>query len=525
MPQRLSILDISTLEELAGVLKTLSSSHLTKLRILYPSSPIYQLLDKYPGITYREKAYVAVNGKTVCKICGSSTSFNGVSKGFAIYCSRQCMNSDKQLATNNLNKRRETMQQRYGVTATFLSTELVAKGKATSTTRYGIPFAQSTNSAKIKRATTNVQRYGGVSPVASKSVTDKISASKRKSSIASHIKEAANRGYTLLDAWEAPDQIVKWCCPENHIFEHQLSTTQRGPLCRVCFPVIKGTSQYEMEIADWLRGLGQKVTTNVRIQREGGYDEIDILLPELSMGIEFNGLYWHSEQAGKGVDWHLEKLHRIQAVGITLLQIFEHEWRLKRPIVESVIRSKLGITSNRLHARHLRVAPLDNKAAMDWFSRTHLSGAARIHYAFALYQGSTPMMVAGWAKARYGNRGQMELIRLSTELDTTVVGGLGRLTKAAVRQWPNTILVSFCDRRWGTGNGYLASGWSKSGVTRPAPWYFSSKGLMVEHRSRWQKKKLQQLLPGVDGTAEQLASKLGLQWFWDCGNFKFEVKT
>ena len=35
--------------------------------------------------------------------------------------------------------------------------------------------------------------------------------------------------------------------------------------------------------------------------------ELDIVIPELKLAIEFNSTYWHSEQAGKDKNYHLNK--------------------------------------------------------------------------------------------------------------------------------------------------------------------------------------------------------------------------
>ena len=53
--------------------------------------------------------------------------------------------------------------------------------------------------------------------------------------------------------------------------------------------------------------------------------EIDIYIPELKIGVEFNGLYWHSD-IYKSIDYHQKKSILCIQKGITLIHVFEHEW-------------------------------------------------------------------------------------------------------------------------------------------------------------------------------------------------------
>ena len=53
--------------------------------------------------------------------------------------------------------------------------------------------------------------------------------------------------------------------------------------------------------------------------------EIDIYLPELKIGFEFNGIYWHSQKF-KDKNYHLNKTKDALKNGIILYHIWEDEW-------------------------------------------------------------------------------------------------------------------------------------------------------------------------------------------------------
>jgi len=58
--------------------------------------------------------------------------------------------------------------------------------------------------------------------------------------------------------------------------------------------------------------------------------------------VEFNGLYWHSELAGKGSEYHRSKFVAARAAGVELLQVWEDDWMNRRAAVLHTIASRLG---------------------------------------------------------------------------------------------------------------------------------------------------------------------------------------
>ena len=54
--------------------------------------------------------------------------------------------------------------------------------------------------------------------------------------------------------------------------------------------------------------------------------ELDIVIPELKLAIEFNGSYWHSIEVGVIPGYHLMKTERCEQLGYRLIHIWEDEW-------------------------------------------------------------------------------------------------------------------------------------------------------------------------------------------------------
>src|ERR1035437_5345157 len=79
--------------------------------------------------------------------------------------------------------------------------------------------------------------------------------------------------------------------------------------------------------------------------------EIDIIVHEQKIGIEYNGCYYHSELMGKDKWFHIAKTNMMNAAGYQLIHIFEDEWEWKQEIIKSNILTILDITHNKKEIR------------------------------------------------------------------------------------------------------------------------------------------------------------------------------
>lgn len=490
-----------------------------RLRVKNPSAPVFKLLDSAGGKTLAESAYILMNGRRVCD-CGKTTPFRTAVIGFAKYCGRACAHKDPILQTKAASKRAATMVARYGGASTMGSAVLFARVQQTNLERYGSRSPMQHAGVREKAAKTILSKYGGASPNASPKVAERQSAAQRYTADRKKLDCAAALGMTIISGEVMAGVAATWRCAVGHEFQHRWSTAQCAPICRRCHPYTKGTSGAEIELAEFVRSL-VPIEVNKRVYvTEKSYREMDIFVPSKNLAIEYNGLYWHSELAGRGPEYHLEKLEVAERHGIRLLQIFEHEWTYKREICKSVISAKLGFSTNSIGARKLKLHEVTKKQAQSFLERTHLAGSAQFSTALGLFQNDELVCCTTWGADRFGRSNALELIRFSTELGFSVPGGLSRLTKAALQRWPNRPLKSFCDRRFGNGNGYLQAGWIQVGQTRPGYWYF--KNNQVFHRLQVQKRRLQQLTDCYDKTEWELAQQAGYNRFWDCGNFIFK---
>lgn len=81
--------------------------------------------------------------------------------------------------------------------------------------------------------------------------------------------------------------------------------------------------------------------------------ELDIVLPNYKLALEFDGLYWHSEEY-KTNNYHVNKTEECEKKGFQLIHIYQDEWLDKQEIVKSRLKGLLH-KNNKIFARKCKV--------------------------------------------------------------------------------------------------------------------------------------------------------------------------
>jgi hypothetical protein len=314
----------------------------------------------------------------------------------------------------------------------------------------------------------------------------------------------------------------------NQIFyPSRLKNTQK--LCPMCQPRLTFSSQSEQEVADFIEACGQKIIRNDRSVL-GGF-EIDIFVPDLKLGFEFTGLYWHAEKQNNNRLHLLWKMQHAAKVGVQLINIFEDEWKSKREIVESKIRNLLKIEGRRIFARHTQIDIVDSRQAQQFLNHNHIQGKDTSTIKLGLYFKNELVQLATFKKTNVvkGGRGEhWELSRLCALNNTRVIGGASKLITHFNCEFntERSPLISFADRRWSNGNVYRALGFKYVGETSPSYWYILDRYTRRVHRSSFMKHRLLEKFNGDPSKSEwELAQEVGLDRIWDCGTTKWVLDS
>ena len=256
--------------------------------------------------------------------------------------------------------------------------------------------------------------------------------------------------------------------------------------------------------------------------------EIDIFLPELALGFEYNGLLWHSTKY-REKNSMLAKLDTAESCGITLINIFEDEWIEKKEICKSRILNILG-KSEKIHARKCSIKEISYGEAKKFLLTNHIQGAVPSKYNISLiYNGEmVSLMTFGSLRKNLGytnKEGTFELLRFCNKLNTTVVGGASRLFSYFVKNYNPIEVISYADRRWSQGNLYNNLGFHFVGITKPNYAYIDGKKQHRINRYNLRKNVLVEKYNCSKEMSEvQFCKNMGLYQVFDCGNKKYVWK-
>lgn len=457
-------------------------------------------------------------------------------------------------------KMKETLLKRYG-NENYVNVE---KAKETKQILYGDPYYNN----RDKMIQTNISKYGmKVSPNTLKSTTERSTNGElgfASSAYAKYLEDNKITNVSQLEAirekrskqkiQEATHSIFRGdrlknkviplfkeseykgtdyntiysfrCIICGNVFEDNLYSGNI-PRCLNCYPHNRFHSKIEDEIVDFLKSLGM---ANIKQHDRAvlGGDEIDILIPEKNIGIEVDGIIWHSELFGKkDKTYHLDKTDGAKLKNVNLIHIWDWEWLNKREIVKSIILNK-NEKCNKIFARKCVVVKLNETEKSGFLQDNHIQGNDRSSVKLGLLYNSKIVSVMTFSKSRYDKNYEWELTRFCNMLNTSVIGGASKLLSYFVKNYIPQSMVSYSDRRFFGGNVYTSIGMKLINTTPPNYHYFHKNNCVPISRLQFQKHKLISILKTFDPnlTEWQNMQLNGYDRIWDCGHYKFEwVKT
>lgn len=303
----------------------------------------------------------------------------------------------------------------------------------------------------------------------------------------------------------------------------------RIPNCQKCNPPsYLEVSSEEKELQTLILSLCPNAEFNVR-HIISPY-ELDIYIPELKLAIEYNGLYWHSENKGKHKHYHINKTIMCRDIGIRLIHIFSDEWVNKKDIVKSRLYNILNKISTKIYARKCVIKEIDIKTKTLFLNENHIQGSDRSRIKLGLYYGDllVSAMTFGIPRVAMGNKnkkyieGEYELIRFCNKININVIGGASKLFKHFIKTYKPISIFSFADNRWSAPdkNLYLTLGFNKISESDPGYWY-TKDYLHRHHRFNFSKNRLK-AMGFNEGTESQIMKNLKYERIWDCGVSRFE---
>jgi hypothetical protein len=513
------------------------------------------------NVTYKEylRNISGVINKYACsKICGSLKAKETCLEKYGV--------ENAMILEETQEKTKKTNKEKYGVEFIMQSSQMIQKSKQSIIDKYGVEHISKTENFKEKFKESMLKRWGVEYSMQSDILKEKSKKTNLKNigvenpSQSSKIREKicktnlekwGNVNYlktedcklkskkTLLDKWGSDnimkselfrsdrfsiskdEKYVKYGfsgfsimeCQFGHNFEIHIDNylkriNSKLPLCTVCYPISDQKSIKEKEVFKFI----VECYKGTVLQSYRDALEIDIYIPDLKLGFEFNGLYWHSD-IFKDKNYHLDKLNYFKEKEIRVFNIWEDDWIYKQNILKSQIRNLLGLSS-RIGARSCQIKEIkDTNLVREFLRENHIQGGYNnINKSIGLFhkdelvsvmtfdhtEGRKKMLESEWCLSRFCNK-----------LGFSIVGGASRLLKYFTSNYKPSRIVSYADKDWSQGSLYLELGFNVIYDTEPDYKYVINN--IRKHKSGFKK--------SITGISE---SKLDLPKIWDCGKIKYE---
>ena len=281
------------------------------------------------------------------------------------------------------NRIKQTNLEKYGYKCSLQNKDIQEKVKQTNLEKYGCENPAQSKKIKDKIKQTNLERLGCENPFQNKEVREKVKQTHYDNSYNNFILSFIQYGVAPLFSKEEYigwDKTYRWKCLNcGTEFEQKIHTTGHVeecpylPHCWNCYPRMSNVSRVELKLLDFIKQYFPNAHKDNELIKPY---ELDIVIDELKLAIEFNGDYWHSTkfylEHRDNLDGyygrHLNKILETNKQGYRLIHIWENEYN-KNP--ESIKKKLMDILQNK---ENLNFTESTIKLDRSWYNNIEISG-------------------------------------------------------------------------------------------------------------------------------------------------------
>lgn len=252
--------------------------------------------------------------------------------------------------------------------------------------------------------------------------------------------------------------------------------------------------------------------------------EIDLFLPDFNIGIEVNGIYWHSELRGKGRNYHINKTMESKEKGVSLVHITDTQWKKNQDTVKSLLLMKIGYIQKKYNARSLTIKEINYTEEKEFFDNNHIQHHRNSSIAYGLFDGNEMISCMSFLK----HKNYWEILRFSTKNYCICRGAASRLFHHFEINNNPSKTISYSEvslfPNGDENTVYYQLGFYYNGRSNPNYWYFpKNQPSTLFSRIKFQKHKLKGQLEHYDDSLSEWENmKLNdYDRYWDCGNWIF----
>ena len=469
------------------------------------------LLDKYGADNVSKIPEIVKARVELRKEAHDGKYFNDEMRLKALETKKAKYGSIKEANAIRLKKYEKTCLEKFGAKNYFASKESQLKAQAKSEELYGTKYAF--NSSKQKE--TLKAKYGVDHVWKNKEIHNKTVLAKKEQYELTYIPTWNETIGKLYNKQKLSTNVYR-CLSCDEVFIDYCFNNHKN-YCPNCNPIIPHKSLAEQELVKIIKSNYEgKIILNDRTVLDG--KEIDIFLPELKLGFELDGIWWHKDDFRA-----LEKTDACEARGVRLVHIWDIELETKRQIVEDKIKSLLGLNS-RIFARKCTIGEITNNQYSSFCNAYHIQGTVKAKWKFGLFFNDELIAVASFGKSRFCK--EHELLRYCSKTGISILGGMKKLVNHFKSLMKLEYIISYADRRYTSKLNSVYGSENIISISKPNYYYF--RGDKIYSRLQFQKHKLKTNPITKDFyddslTEKEICESAGLYIIYDCGNIKYKI--
>lgn len=289
-------------------------------------------------------------------------------------------------------------------------------------------------------------------------------------------------------------------------------------------------SKGELEVKDFVESLGF-VTSKANNRKLLMGKEIDIVIDSEKLGIEYNGLYYHSEKNGKAIDYHLDKTMSCNKIGYDLIHIFEDEWEFKKDIVKEILKDILNKKDGKkINLNECKIKEIDYNIKSNFLTEFHIKGDDSSNILIGAFYNNKIVGVMTFEDSinqpSFLNKNEYQLNRFIINPNFIIKDLLKEMLKYFIINYNPKKIISYGDRRWilkENHNIYTDLGFNYIENTKPEYWIL--KGRLIRsygHNYKIITRNNEKILIKHNDN-NKIITDYKLDKIWDCGSFKFEM--
>ena len=240
------------------------------------------------------------------------------------------------------------------------------------------------------------------------------------------------------------------------------------PRCEICSPklVDRGISNLQIHLQQWFQKHHIFYKSNCRNIIYP--NEIDIYLPNYNIGIELDGIYWHSDLNNKNENYHFNKTNSCKEKNIQLIHIFENELVFKPQIVYSYLKHLLHLNKYQIDINKCVIQLIDIKSKNKFLQKYHIHDTDNSDISIGAFFKKHLIAVMSFTK----NKHNYCLSRFAQISNFDIPNIKTKLLDYFQNYYHPKEIITKIDLRWNNENLYKELGFQIKEISKPNCFYF-----------------------------------------------------